>query len=440
MNYEQTLEQLYSMLPMYQRVGKAAYKANIDTTIALDNYFGNPHKKFKSIHIAGTNGKGSTAHSLSSIFQEAGYKTGLYTSPHYLDFRERIRINGTLISKEFVVDFYQKHADFFAKLKPSFFEITVAMAFEYFAQNEVDIAIVEVGMGGRLDSTNIINPLLSIITNIGFDHTQFLGDTLAKIAIEKAGIIKKDVPVIIGTTTPETRKVFADKAKEVQTSIYFCVDDCELESNACEDWNYSEYEINIKNKKQLKKLKFGLTGDYQKFNIPAIIYATELLKNKFSLSEENVRNGLKNVVKNTGIQGRWQTLSESHRIICDAGHNFDGIKNAVAQIKGLKYSRLHYVYGSVNDKDITKILELLPKDACYYFTKAQIPRSLDEITLSNKSKSIGLQGNTYCCVSEAIEAAIANYEKDDLIFIGGSTFIVAEAINYFKTKKNLISK
>lgn len=431
MNYEQTIEYLFKQLPMYQRIGKAAYKANLETTIALDNYYNNPHKRFKTIHIAGTNGKGSTAHSLASILQEAGYKVGLYTSPHYLDFRERIKINGENVSKEFVVDFTDKHSAFFLKLKPSFFEITVAMAFEYFAVQNVDFAVIEVGMGGRLDSTNIVKPILSIITSIGFDHTQFLGSELTKIAGEKAGIIKKDVPVVIGETKPELKAVFSKKAQQIDAPVYFADHSYRVKNYVHNAEGNLVFNIEKHGTQIFESLEFGLAGDYQQFNISAILQSTELLTKSFQISENHIRNGLKNIVQNTGIIGRWQTLSENPKVICDAGHNYDGILNVISQLKRQNYKKLHFIFGTVNDKDLTKILRILPTDAKYYFTKAQIARSLDEKELQNIALNYGLGGTSYSTVQEAITHAKKKYSEEDLIFVGGSTFVVAEAIEYF---------
>ena len=428
MNYEQTLEYLFQQLPMFQLIGNSAYKADLKDTIALDNYLGNPHKKFKTIHIAGTNGKGSTAHSLASILQESGLKVGLYTSPHYLDFRERIKINGEMVSKEFVVDFTAKHSDFFSKLSASFFQITVGMAFEYFAQQNVDVAIIEVGLGGRLDSTNIISPILSIITNIGYDHTQFLGTELIQIAGEKAGIIKKDIPVVIGETKPEIKAVFSKKAQQIDAPIFFAEHNISVKRFVYNAENQLVFSVEKHGEILYNSLVFGLSGEYQQFNIVTILQSLELLKKNLEISEENIRSGLKNVVKNTGIMGRWQTLSENPKIICDAGHNYDGISNVVSQIKHLSYKKLHFVFGAVNDKDLSKILRILPPNAEYYFTKAQIPRSLNEKELNKQAQNYGLKGETFSTVEDALTSAINETEQNELIFIGGSTFIVAEAI------------
>jgi len=377
MNYQETIEFLYNQLPMYQRIGKAAYKADLNTTIKLDNYFNNPHKNYRTIHIAGTNGKGSVAHSIASVLQEQGLKVGLYTSPHYLDFRERIKINGQMVSKDFIVDFVKDHSSFFATLKPSFFEITVAMAFEYFHKQKVDIAIIEVGMGGRLDSTNIIKPILSIITNIGFDHTQFLGNKLSQIAQEKAEIIKKDIPVVVGEKKTEIKSVFSTKAQYVDAPLYFS-------------------------------------------------------SHNFSIQQSFIDSNN----QNTGIMGRWQTLSKNPLVICDAGHNIDGISMVIRQLNSLNFDNLHIILGTVNDKDLSKILKVLPINAQYYFTKANISRALNEQSLQNSASNFDLTGKSFKNVSTAIENALKNYKKSDLIFIGGSTFIVAEAIEFFTNKSD----
>ncbi len=436
MNYDQTLEYLFKQLPVYQRDGKAAYKADLNTTIKLDKYFSSPHKKYKTIHIAGTNGKGSVAHSLASILQETGLKVGLYTSPHYLDFRERIRINGQPVNKDFVVDFVEQHSNYFLSLKPSFFEITVAMAFEYFAQQNVDIAVIEVGMGGRLDSTNIITPIASVITNIGFDHTQFLGTELSSIAKEKAEIIKKNIPVIVSENKPNLKLIFSQKAQQVDAPLYFSGHNYAVQNYYVNDENQLVFNIDKHGKLEYSNLIFGLSGEYQRFNILTILQTVEVLKAHINILDQNIFTGLKNVVQNTGIMGRWQILSTNPRVICDAGHNYDGILNVTEQLKSLKYNKLHIVFGTVNDKDISKILKLLPQDAEYYFTKASINRALNEETLKNSGQNFGLLGESYMSVNEAITSALQNKKENDLIFIGGSTFIVAEAIEFFNINKN----
>lgn len=434
MNYQETLDYLFKQLPMFQRIGKAAYKADLDTTLKLDQYFNHPHKKYKTIHVAGTNGKGSVSHSIASILQESGLKTGLYTSPHYLDFRERIRINGNLISEKSVIDFTQKHKEFFINLKPSFFEITAAMAFEYFAQENIDIAVIEVGMGGRLDSTNIISPILSIITNIGYDHMQFLGDNLKSIAAEKAGIIKKNTRLVIGETKAEIKAVFSQKAQEIDAPIYFAHHNFSVSNSIHSQNNTLFFNINKHSNIQYNSLEFGLNGDYQNQNIITIIQAIELLKDELNISKENIYSGLKKVVENTGIMGRWQILSNKPLTICDAGHNYDGILQVTNQLKNQNFEKLHFIFGAVNDKEISKILNLLPKDAIYYFTKASIERALDQNILINQAINFGLQGNAYSNVELAIVDAKKNAQTNDLIFIGGSSFVVADALAYFNKK------
>ncbi len=400
MNYKDTLNYLFSQLPMYQRTGAAAYKKDIGNIIQACNILENPHEKFKSIHIAGTNGKGSTAHMISSILQEAGFNTGLYTSPHLKDFRERIRINEKMISKKEVMDFVNENKIKFEKIKMSFFEYTVAMAFNYFSKSNVDIAIIETGLGGRLDSTNIIKPELSIITNIGFDHTNLLGNTLEEIAKEKAGIIKEKTPVIIGRKQEEIKNIFKEIADKKNSPIYFA-----------QNKNYRSNNLSI---------------NYQNENINTTIAALEILN--WKIDEHHISEGLNNIHKNTGLQGRWQTLSKSPLTICDTGHNIDGVKNIIQEITNIKFNKLHFVFGTVNDKDTNKILELLPKEAKYYFCAAKIDRALDATELKNKSAEFNLKGDSFNSVKEAYQKSISNAKQDDLIFIGGSTFVVAEVL------------
>jgi dihydrofolate synthase/folylpolyglutamate synthase len=403
MSYQQTLDYLFSRLPMYQRQGAAAYKADIGNIVAASKHLENPHKKFKSIHIAGTNGKGSTAHMLASILQEAGYKVGLYTSPHLKDFRERIKINGKMILEKEVVSFVEENKIIFKEMNLSFFEFTVAMAFDYFAKQEVDIAIIETGLGGRLDSTNIINPELSIITNIGFDHTNLLGNTIQKIATEKGGIIKENTPVIIGRDKKEPTAIFkhiatTKKSKLIHTSTY------------------NNYETDLK-------------GDYQKENIATSVTAIQQLQKKgWDISEKEIQLGLLNTIKNTGLLGRWQTLSNTPLIICDTGHNEDGIKEITKQLATLDYKQLHFVFGTVNDKNLATILPLLPKNAQYYFCKANILRGMPAKELETQAQKLALSGTSFTSVNEALNNAKKNAKKDDLIFIGGSTFVVAEVL------------
>ena len=428
MTYQETLDWMFNKLPMYQRIGGAAYKADLNNTITLLQLLDNPHRKFKSIHVAGTNGKGSTAHMLASIFQEAGFKTGLYTSPHLRDFRERIRINGEMIPQENVVSFIERHQPEFEKIGLSFFEMTVGMAFDYFANENVDIAIVEVGMGGRLDSTNLITPELSVITNIGLDHVQFLGDTLEKIAGEKAGIIKENIPVVIGETQDETHKVFEDKAQQCHSPIYFAdqIFDCDkihIESNVIQ-----EYDIWKNNELYLEACEIPLMGNYQKKNLTTVACAIDLLREKFEISDEDIRDGIANVIRNTHLMGRWQILNDDPLTIADTGHNVDGIREVISQLNEMSYDKLHFVIGMVNDKDIDHVLQLLPHHCEYYFCKADIPRGLDAKILADKAFELGLRGKVYDSVRDAYQSAVNAARFDDVVFVGGSNFIVAEVV------------
>ncbi len=408
MDYQNTLTYLYNSVPMFQQVGGSAYKEGLENTKTLDEHFGHPHRSFHSIHVAGTNGKGSCSHTLAAILQEAGYRVGLYTSPHLIDFRERIRINGQPISEEYVVRFVEDERSFFEPLHPSFFELTTAMAFRYFADEKVDVAVIEVGLGGRLDCTNIIRPDLCIITNISFDHTQYLGDTLAKIAGEKAGIIKSDIPVVIGETTPETKPVFLNKAQEVNAPVFFA------EENDREDYPGVESE---------------LKGLYQKKNTRTLLTALPLLKEAgYRIDEQTVRSGFARVCELTGLMGRWQMLQESPTLICDTGHNVGGITYIVEQLKQQSYHRLHIIIGMVNDKDISGVLALLPRDATYYFTKASVKRALPEHELYKLASDAGLQGDCYPDVPSAVRAAQEKSLPEDFIFVGGSSFIVADLL------------
>ncbi|MDD4215302.1 MAG: bifunctional folylpolyglutamate synthase/dihydrofolate synthase [Bacteroidales bacterium] len=422
---------MYDCLPMFHRIGMAAYKANLDNTHALSNLTGKPEVNFPSIHIAGTNGKGSVSHMLASILQESGYKTGLYTSPHLKDFRERIRINGKMISKSRVVAFVTKYKKDFETINPSFFEMAFAIAMEYFSENKVDIAVVETGMGGRLDSTNIIRSILSVITYIGFDHTQFLGDTLKKIAVEKAGIIKSGVPVIIGKTQHHTKDIFEQKALEKNTEICFADNIYKVRNfNNGNGISFeSIFDIYRHGKLMHKSLHCALGGSYQTENIQTVFAGLEhLIKQGYKILDEAIFKGLKNVVTNTGLQGRWQLLANKPLTICDTGHNHDGIKIVVRQLKKMKLRKLHIVFGMVNDKDISGILKLLPKDAVYYFCKADIPRGLDASILKSQAESFCLQGEAYNSVKHAYKEAMQQAHADDVIFIGGSIFVVAEVV------------
>lgn len=404
MNYKETTEWLFNQLPMFQMQGASAYKKDLTNTLLLAEYLQHPETKFKSIHVAGTNGKGSTSSMIASILQEAGYKVGLYTSPHLKDFRERIKINGEMIAEDFVVDFVMQNKHFFELNQLSFFEMTVGLAFDYFAKEQVDVAVIEVGMGGRLDSTNIISPLISVITNIGFDHTQFLGDTLSKIAFEKAGVIKKNIPVVIGEYVAETKKVFQEKAIIEDAPIYFAQDNPEVIFDC------------------------ALLGDYQVQNKKTALQTINLLKNNFNISETNIRNGFKNVILNTGLLGRWQILNSNPFVVCDTAHNSHGLKIVLNQIEKQHYETLHFVLGVVNDKDLDSILPLFPKKAIYYFTKPNVPRGLDSKILQEKGREFGLIGYLYDSVTEAYAEALNNATPSDFIYIGGSTFVVAEIV------------
>ena len=438
MNYNETLNWMFNKLPMYQRIGAAAYKADLDTTIEILNYLNNPQDNFKSVHVAGTNGKGSTSHSLASVFQEAGYKTGLYTSPHLRDFRERIRINGEMIPENDVVTFIERHKDKLEELQLSFFEMTVAMAFDYFSKEKVDIAIIEVGMGGRLDSTNVIKPELCVITNISLDHVKFLGDNEEKIAAEKAGIIKQGIPVVIGETQEGSEKVFTEAAKEKNAPIYFADKIFECHANSSTSVEYNNFniykhgtekaELKTEENLYLKNLNFPLLGDYQKKNLATIICAIDNLKDKFRLTDTSIYDGLENVITNTGLMGRWQIINKSPLAIADTGHNVAGIKEVTKQLENTEFKKLHFVLSVVNDKDIDGILELLPKYAEYYFCKADIPRGLDASILADKATNCGLKGDVYESVKQAYSAACNNAQDGDLVFVGGSNFTVAEVV------------
>ena len=405
MTYKDTLNWMFSQLPMYQKQGKSAFRKDLTNTVKLATYLNNPHHNFKSIHVAGTNGKGSTSHMLASILQEAGYKVGLYTSPHLKDFRERIKVNGKEVSKQFVIGFIKRNKSFFNSNSLSFFEMTVGMAFDYFSKEKVDIAVVEVGMGGRLDSTNIISPEVSVITNIGLDHTQFLGDTLRAIAFEKGGIIKPNTPVVIGETQKETTAVFKDLARKNNSKIVFA------------------------DKNVFKTYESDLIGSYQTKNIKTVLQTIDELQEKgYKISKHHIEKGLLNVVKNTGLLGRWQILNHSPKVVCDTGHNKEGLTYVINQFKFEAFDKLHIVFGVVNDKDLNSIIDLLPKNATYYFCKPDIPRGLDANELKHVFNNHGLKGASYNSVNEAYKNALQNATANDFIFIGGSTFVVAEII------------
>ncbi|NNF86306.1 MAG: bifunctional folylpolyglutamate synthase/dihydrofolate synthase [Winogradskyella sp.] len=405
MNYSETLSWMFKQLPMYQRQGSTAFRKDLTNTIAFANHLGNPEKEFKTIHVGGTNGKGSTSHMLSSILQSSGYKVGLYTSPHLKDFRERIRINGKKVPKAYVIQFIESYKSFISQQSLSFFEMTVGMAFRFFADQKVDVAIIEVGMGGRLDSTNIITPILSVITNIGYDHTQFLGNTMPLIAQEKAGIIKPNIPVVIGEMHEETELIFLDKALKCQSPIYFA--------------------------DQLVKAKYDsdLKGNYQQLNIKTVIQTTVVLKSLgFRISNDQIKNGLENVMHNTKLKGRWQILQYNPKVICDTAHNAEGLKFVMQQLKEESYKVLHIVFGVVNDKNIDTIIPLLPKHATYYFCKPDVPRGLEANLLKDFFKKNGINGTVHKSVKQALSRAKKNATKEDVIYVGGSTFVVAEII------------
>ena len=423
--YADTLHYLYAQLPMFTRVGASAYKKDLHNTLALCNALHHPEHKFKSVHIGGTNGKGSSSHMLAAILQTAGYKTGLYTSPHLRDFRERIRINGQMIPEQEVTNFVNSHQALFEEINPSFFEATVGLAFDYFAKQGVDIAIIEVGLGGRLDSTNVINPLLSLITNIGLDHQDILGNTLEEIAKEKAGIIKSSTPIIVGEKQAEIADVFENKAIEANAKILF----------ASECWTITPKEtapllvVNALSSKQNLELALDLRGSYQVKNLAGVLTAVDELREQgFKISEENLKTALKQVSSLTGLQGRWQTLQQEPLVICDTGHNEDGIKEVLKNIANTPHQNLHMVWGMVKDKDVRKILELLPKKANYYFCQPNIPRGKPTEELAQEAQKYQLKGQAYTSVAEAYQQALSHAKPNDLVFVGGSTFVVAEVL------------
>lgn len=424
-HYQDVLRYLYANLPMFQRVGALAFKNDLGNTLALCEALDNPQQKFKSVHIAGTNGKGSTSHMLASVLQSAGYKTGLYTSPHLKSFTERIRINGNEISQQFVVDFVNRIQPVIERVRPSFFEITVAMAFDYFVREQVDIAVIEVGLGGRLDSTNVITPELALITNIGWDHTDLLGDTLEKIAAEKAGIIKKNVPVVISEQQPAIADVFRNKAAVEKAPVHFASDVYTIQLRDVQE--NILFDALTNGKPVHTSIALPLQGIYQQKNLAGVLCAIDVLRQQgWKISDEQLLDGLMKVTLQTGLKGRWQKLGINPLIVCDTGHNLDGVTQVVKQLQQLSYRRLFMIIGMVKDKDISGVLELLPKDANYYFCQAAIPRALEANTLAEKARSIGLKGEVIANVNEAIQHALAQASAEDVIFIGGSTFVVAE--------------
>jgi dihydrofolate synthase / folylpolyglutamate synthase len=432
MTYAQTLGYLYEKLPMFHRVGAAAYKADLSNTVRLAEILGRPHTRFRSVHVAGTNGKGSTSHMLAAILQQCGYRTGLYTSPHLVDFRERVRINGKMIPKNCVVEFVEKHRAHFEEIQPSFFEWTVALAFDYFANEEVDVAIIETGLGGRLDSTNIITPQLSIITNIGLDHTNLLGDTLEQIAREKAGIIKPRVPVVISQYQSETAPVFSNIARELKSPFEFADKNYRITSHSREKDGLHVTVLNRKTEAS-DSYVLDLKGLYQLKNLPGVLNALEYIeKAGFVIQPENVRKGLSQVCRLTGLSGRWQTLKEKPLVIADTGHNSDGIRMVVDGINALTYDHLHMVIGAVNDKDVSSMLALLPRKAEYYFVKADIPRALPAADLAKEAQKYKLHGRAFETVHAGVKAALKAAGRNDLVFIGGSTFVVGEALPEFQ--------
>ena len=464
MTYEETIEYLYQFAPMFQKVGSSAYKEGMENSFLIDKHLNHPHKKYKTIHVGGTNGKGSTSHLLASVLQEAGYKTGLYTSPHLLDFRERIKVNGEMIDREFVVNFFEKNRTFFESIQPSFFELTTGMAFAYFAEQQVDVAVIEVGLGGRLDCTNVITPVLSIITNISFDHTQLLGNTLTAIAKEKAGIIKPGVPVVIGEAEGEIKDFFKEGClkrsnfrhcelrgtkQEAIYNTYFqwIASDCRPRNDVQNAFEKTSPVVFSQEQNPILSANFLPEGywefetpDYpnlicelgglaQKKNAATVLCAIDILNTfNFQLSTLTVYNGFKNVIKNTGLMGRWQIVGENPKIVLDTGHNEAGIKQIVQQLQSEKYEQLHIVFGMVNDKDITSVLKLLPKEAIYYFTQANIPRALNANLLAKQAAEHNLKGKVYNMVNEAFFAAKQQAKEKDFIFVGGSTFVVADAL------------
>ena len=422
MNYQETIEYLFNSTPVFEKVGASAYKPGLQTTEALDEHFGHPHRKFKTIHIAGTNGKGSCSHTLAAILQAEGYKVGLYTSPHLVDFRERIRVNGECVPEQYVIDFVDQERAFFERLHPSFFELTTALAFKYFAEQEVDIAVIEVGLGGRLDCTNIITPILSIITNISLDHTQFLGNTLAEIAGEKAGIIKPGVPVIIGEDIPETRPVFEAKARDMKAPITFAQDDENrevLKATHCP--NGMKYET-----KSWGILTGELRGDYQAKNMNTILNAVNYLSGKDS---QSIQEGIAHVNELTGLMGRWQKIQDKPLVICDTGHNVGGWQYLAPQIKSQPCKQLRIVFGMVDDKDVTTVMKMLPQDAIYYWTQATTKRAIKVEKITDLGASLGLSGKPYSSVGKAFKAALADASAEDFIFVGGSSYIVADFLS-----------
>lgn len=417
MNYQETIEYLFNSTPVFEKIGAKAYKPGLQTTFALDEHFGHPHQKYKTIHIAGTNGKGSSSHTLAAILQSQGYKVGLYTSPHLVDFRERIRVNGECVPEQYVIDFVEENRAFFEPLHPSFFELTTAMALKYFAEQKVDYAVIEVGLGGRLDCTNIITPILSIITNISFDHTQFLGNTLAEIAGEKAGIIKPGVPVVIGEYLPETRPVFENKTKAENAPILFAQD----------------FDVTRLENSETCDVDMELKGSYQERNKKTILAALHILRQKLAISDEAIREGFAHVCELTGLRGRWEKLNDAPLTICDTGHNLAGWNYLAPQINSVKAETKHIVFGMVDDKDVAHVLQLLKEKmenrVKYYWTQPSTKRAIPVEELSELALKFGLHGSLYHSVKEAYNAALENAEKGDFVFVGGSSYVVADLLS-----------
>lgn len=428
MDYEQTIDFLFNSFPMFEKTGGDAYHPGLEKIEELCKHFDHPQKKIKTIHIAGTNGKGSSSHLLAAVLQSAGYKTGLYTSPHLKEFTERIRINGKEISKEAITSFVNQHLEFFKSFKASFFEITTLMAFHFFSKEKVDIAVIETGLGGRLDATNVLQPEAVLITNISYDHMQYLGDSLEKIALEKAGIVKNCIPLVISERQAETYSVFEKVSKEKKTTLIFAEDLYTLKNSSFLNGKI-QTDIYFRNRKSMEKLEIGLGGSYQEKNIKGILVILDLLKVKgWTINEEHTRKGFSEVVKLTGLKGRWDFIQQEPAVLCDTAHNEAGIKYITEQLKTLSYHNIYVVLGMVKDKEIEKILNLLPKDAWYFFTQAKIPRALEVDVLFEKAKLAGLKGEITSTVAEALNKAKMKAGKNDLIYVGGSTFVVAEVI------------
>lgn len=430
MTYQETLDYLFSQLPMYQRVGAAAFKKDLSNTIALCKHLGNPERKYPVIHVAGTNGKGSSSHILAGILQEHGLRTGMYTSPHYKDFRERVKVNGQFVSKEAVIRFVEKNKEAFSEIMPSFFEWTVALAFDYFAKEKVDVAVIEVGLGGRLDSTNVVLPMVSLITNIGYDHMQFLGDTLDKIAFEKAGIIKEGVPVVIGEKHDETCPVFEKIAEERRAPLYYAEDNLQC-VHVTNEMLHTRYHFIKNGVPWMENVQVNLTGAYQQKNLVSALQTLLVLEKEDQiplLDEEKIRTALMALRHKTTMMGRWEVLGQDPVIIADSAHNQEGLQYAMQQLQSLTYRQLHVVLGAVNDKDLDKMLALFPREGKYYFARPDIPRGLDAEILKEMASRAGLQGQAFSAVHDAMEAAKANAGKEDVIYVGGSTFVVAEVL------------